>query len=54
MPPKKESGTEMTRAQGQEMTRKIRARLRLSVQCISPRRGGTTASRTAAMTTTGV
>ena len=65
MPPKKLRGTEITSAQGQEMTRKVRARWSQSVQTVPARnqgRGGSTASRTvgirnrasAAYTTQGV
>ena len=54
MPPKKESGTEMTSAQGQEMTRKMSARW-IHIEKEPPvTSGGTTASRAAPMTTQGV
>ena len=53
MPPKKDRGMEMTRAQGQEMTRKVRARCTQTAQ--SPvNREGSTASARAANTTAGV
>ena len=54
MPPKKERGTEMTRAQGQETTRKLSARVMESVQEMAVNRGGRNASATAASTTAGV
>ena len=54
MPPKKERGTEITRAQGQETTRKFKARWMESNQPMAVKRGGRTASATAASTTTGV
>lgn len=50
----KVSGMDTTRAQGQEMTRKMRARLSHTSQSPPASRGGTTASRRAAMTTAGV
>ena len=40
MPPKKLSGTEITSAQGQEMTRKISARWSHSVQVVPARNAG--------------
>ena len=53
MPPKKLRGTEMTRAQGQDTTRKMRAFWTQPTQ--SPKnRGGSTASARAQITTTGV
>ena len=65
MPPKKLSGTEITSAQGQEMTRNVSARCSHSVQTVPARNAGgagRTASRTvgirnrasAAYTTQGV
>ncbi|MNJ47970.1 hypothetical protein D3C77_431490 [compost metagenome] len=55
MPPKKPSGIETTRAQGQEMTRNTKARYTQSEK-VAPLKssGGTTASNTATMTTNGV
>ena len=44
MPPKKLRGTEITSAQGQEMTRKVRARWSHSVQVVPARKAGGTAS----------
>ena len=40
MPPKKLSGTEITRAQGQEITRKISARWSQSCQTVPVRKPG--------------
>ena len=65
MPPKKLSGTEMTSAQGQEMTRKISARWNQSSQVVPTRKPGSTGENQrikdgirkrarAAMTTLGV
>ena len=54
IPPKNDSGTETTRAQGQETIRNIRARFIHSLHSPLKSRGGTSASRTAAATTQGV
>ena len=65
MPPKKLRGTEMTRAQGQEMTRKISARWNQSCHTVPTRKPGSTGENQrmrdgirkrarAAMTTLGV
>ena len=54
MPPKKLRGMEMTRAQGQETTRKFKARVNHIFQVPKPSTGGSTASTTAATTTAGV
>ena len=54
MPPKKPRGMEMTSAQGQEMTRKISARWIQMPHASWNSRGGSTASKTAAITTRGV
>ena len=40
MPPKKLRGTEITRAQGQEITRKMRARWSQPVQSVPARKAG--------------
>lgn len=57
-PPKNVSGTLMTRAQGHDTTRKMRARwshpAKSAAKPPAENRGGTMASSTAAMTTTGV
>ena len=53
MPPKKLSGTEMTSAQGQDTTKKMRAFCTQPVQ-FPTKRGGTTARARAQNTTTGV
>ena len=53
MPPKKLRGTETTSAQGQDTTRKISARL-IHMDQLPVKSGGTRASSTAPMTTTGV
>ena len=47
MPPKKDRGTEMTSAQGQEMTRKIKARWMLSFHPMSAKKGRRRAKRAA-------
>ena len=54
MPPKNDSGTLMTRAQGHDTTRKMRPRCTQSDQPPPSSRGGTTASSTAIPTTAGV
>ena len=54
MPPKKESGTLMTRAHGQLTTRKVRPRKIQSAQAPMPRSGGMTAMASAAKVTAGV
>ena len=54
MPPKKLSGTEMTRAHGQLTTRNVRPRRIQSLQAPMPRSGGSTASSKAAPVTVGV
>ena len=54
MPPKKDKGTEMTRAQGQETTRKFKARWMESTHWMEVNRGGRRARATAASTTAGV
>ncbi len=54
MPPKKVSGMEMTSAQGQLMTRKVRARSSHTVQPPPSTSGGSTASARAAPQTPGV
>ena len=54
MPPKKLNGTEITSAQGQEMTRKVSARRIHSPKGCWNTSGGTRASKTAANTTAGV
>ena len=53
IPPKKLSGTEITSAHGQEITRNISA-LRIHSSQLPSTRDGITASRTARATTTGV
>ncbi len=53
MPPKKLKGTDITRAQGQDTTRKVSARFIHSPQPPT-NRGGSTASSTAPITTAGV
>ena len=53
-PPKKLSGTEITRAHGQETTRKLHARYIQIPQFPPVRRGGITARTKARQTTTGV
>ena len=54
MPPKNDSGTEMTSAHGQETTRKTSARRTHSSQGWPKNSGAMTASSTAAATTQGV
>ena len=54
MPPKNDSGTEMTSAQGQLTTRKVSPRKIQSDQAPAPKSGGTTARINATMTTIGV
>ena len=54
IPPKKVSGTEMTSAHGQEMTRKISARSIQTFHAPSPASGGSSASSSAPKTTQGV
>ena len=54
MPPKKVSGMEMTSAQGQLMTRKVRARSTQTVQPPPSTSGGSRASSNAARQTAGV
>ena len=54
MPPKKDNGTEMTSAQGQLTTRKVRPRRIQSAQAPMPMSGGTTAMASAAKVTMGV
>ncbi len=50
MPPKNDSGTEMTSAQGHDTTRKVKPRRIQSLHGPMPRRGGRTASASAAST----
>ena len=54
MPEKKASGTEITSAHGQEMTRKVSARVSHSEKGCPKKIGGIAASRTAAPMTDGV
>ena len=54
MPPKKLRGTEMTRAQGQDTTRKISARCTHMEKGPKPSTGGRMARARAAKTTAGV
>ena len=54
MPPKKLSGTEMTRAHGQLTTRKVRPRKIQSDHAPMPTSGGITASASAESVTAGV
>ena len=55
MPAKKVSGTEMTSAQGQEITRNVNARCSHSANAVpGTTSGGTKASNIAAATTAGV
>ena len=54
MPPKKLKGTEITRAQGQEITRKVQARWIQIRKLVPVRMGGSTASTRALITTMGV
>ena len=54
MPPKKDRGMEMTSAQGQDTTRKVRARWSQSSHPPKPSTGGSTARARAAYTTAGV
>ena len=54
IPPKNERGTDITKAQGQELTKNASARSIHSEKFPKLKRGGITANRTARITTTGV
>ena len=54
MPPKKLRGTEITRAQGQEMTRKIRALWSQAVHTVPARKAGWAAAGTIARAAVGI
>jgi hypothetical protein len=54
IPPKNAIGTEMTKAHGQDITRKISARYMESAKVVNYSKAGIIASKTAAETTIGV